>query len=256
MPSCSKATHPSGVEILFEEDTHRYSSTVGGRELTYTSGTTFVHKFFPPFDPTGEILRRKAAKEGKEPEALKAEWDANRDASCLFGTRTHAICEDVLLGRDKRYKPLNEKEERTFAQGADMAAKFRKGLDILGVEKIVFSPFLPNPIAGTIDLLARSRKDGSVLILDWKTNKSIDRYNRYNKFGLDPIGHVPDLNFYHYSLQLSLYQYLLTLGKYVPEGSKFKRAIIHLTETGHEIIMLPDMTSEVKDMIIRDSMKR
>lgn len=256
MPSCSKATHPSGVEILFEEDTHRYSSTVGGTELTYTSGTTFVHKFFPPFDPTGEILRRKAAKEGKEPEALKAEWDANRDASCLFGTRTHAICEDVLLGRDQRYRPLNEKEERTFAQGAVMAAKFRKGLDILGVEKIVFSPFLPNPIAGTIDLLARSRKDGSVLILDWKTNKSIDRYNRYNRFGLDPIRHVPDLNFYHYGLQLSLYQYLLTLGGYVPEGSKFKRAIIHLTEAGHEIIMLPDMTSEVKDMIIRDSMRR
>lgn len=81
-----------------------------------------------------------------------------------------------------------------------MAETFRSRLDILDVEKIVFSPFLPTPIAGTIDLLARSRKDGSVLILDWKTSKTIDRDNRWNKFGLDPIGHIPDLNFYHYSI--------------------------------------------------------
>lgn len=99
MPACSKATHPSGVEIVFTEDDHRYSSVLNGREIEYTSGTTFVHKFFPEFDSTGEILRRKAAKLGKTPAALKAEWDANRDASCIFGTRVHSVCEDVLLGR-------------------------------------------------------------------------------------------------------------------------------------------------------------
>ena len=102
MPACSKATHPSGVEIVFTESDHRYSSVVNGKELEYTSGTTFVHKFFPEFDPTGEILRRKAAKLGKTPEALKAEWDANRDASCVFGTKCHSVCEDILLGRTCR----------------------------------------------------------------------------------------------------------------------------------------------------------
>ena len=102
MPACSKAVHPSGVEIVFTENDHRYSSVINGKELEYTSGTTFVHKFFPEFDPTGEILRRKAAKLGKTPEALKAEWDANRDASCVFGTRVHSVCEDVLLSRTCR----------------------------------------------------------------------------------------------------------------------------------------------------------
>lgn len=134
-----------------------------------------------------------------------------------------------------------------------MANRFRRGLDVLDVEKIVFSPFLPHPVAGTVDLLARSKKDGSVLILDWKTNKSIDTENKWNKFGFEPIDHIPDLNYWHYSLQLSLYQYLLMIGKYVPTGSKFKRAIIHLTETGHEIIQLPDLTREIRDMIIWDS---
>ncbi len=117
-----------------------------------------------------------------------------------------------------------------------MAEKFRQGLDVLGVEKIVFNPFLPHPIAGTIDLLARSRKNGDILILDWKTNKSIDLENRWDKYGLDPIKHVPDTALGHYECQLSLYQYLLVLGKYFPPETKFKRAIIHLTETGHKII--------------------
>ena len=79
-----------------------------------------------------------------------------------------------------------------------MANAFRKNLDILAVEKIVFNPFLPRPIAGTIDLLARSRKDGSIIIGDWKTNKALDKENKWNKFGLDPIRHIPDTPLGHY----------------------------------------------------------
>ena len=103
MPSCSKAIHPSGVTIDFFEDSHRYVSVLNGREIEYMSGTTFVHKFFPEFDPDGKILERCALREGKTPAQLKKEWDDNRDASCLFGTRVHAICEDVLLGRKPRF---------------------------------------------------------------------------------------------------------------------------------------------------------
>ena len=125
MPACSKATHPSGVEIVFTENDPRDSVAVNCTELDYTAGTTFVHMFFPKLDPTGEILRRKAAKLGKTPEALKAEWDANRDASCVFGTRCHAIFEDVLLARKKRFEPVNDKEKNTFEQGIKIANLFR-----------------------------------------------------------------------------------------------------------------------------------
>jgi len=104
----------------------------------------------------------------------------------------------VLLGRERRNKPENEKERLTFEQGALMANAFRSSLDILAVEKIVFNPYLPTPIAGTIDLLARSRKNGDILILDWKTNKSIDTENKWGKYGLDPIKHMPDMPLGHY----------------------------------------------------------
>lgn len=236
---------------MFEEETHRYSSLIDGKEVTYTSGTCFCGKFFPQFDPTGKITERCAQKEGITVEALKAKWAAKGKASCIFGTKVHSICEDVILGRDIREKsPADLKETNTFAVAKKVASKFKQSLDILGVEKVVFDCDLPTPIAGTIDLFARSRKDGSYLILDWKTNQTIETENPYKKFCLDPISHIPDNSFYHYALQTSLYQFLLKFGKYVPKDAKFKRAIIHLMENSYKIYELPDLTSEIKDMLI------
>lgn len=248
MPACSKAKNPRGAEIIFEELAHTYRSTINGQEIKYTSGTGFVGQYFPPFDPTGEITKRCAAKEGITVEEIQAKWKKKGQDSCRFGTRCHEVCEDVELGRTIQNTAQNVKEEETFKQAIKMATAFRSRLNILGVEKIVFDPGLR--ISGTIDLFGQSRKDGTYIIIDHKTNASIDTENKYNKFALDPISHVPDLNFYHYALQLNLYEYLLKFGSYVPKDAKFKLFLNHLTETSAKLIELPDMQSEIREMLI------
>jgi len=249
MPACSKAKNPAGVEIIFEELSHRYTSTINGKEIQYTSGTGFIGQFFQPFDPTGEITARCAKREGLTVEEIQAKWKAKGAASCKFGTRCHEVCEDVELGREIRNTAENAKEVATFKNAVKMATAFRNKLDILGVEKIVFDPDLR--IAGTIDLFAKSRKDPETyIIIDHKTNASIDTENKYDKYGLDPIDHVDDTNFFHYALQLNLYEYLLKYGHYVPQYAKFKLYLNHLTETSGKLIELPDMQSEIKDMMI------
>lgn len=42
MPGTSKAKNPKGIEIVFEEESHSYTSVVCGKELSYVSGTTFL----------------------------------------------------------------------------------------------------------------------------------------------------------------------------------------------------------------------
>ena len=249
MPSTSRAKHPSGIEIEFFEDLHKYVSTIRGQEVTYTSGTQFLHKFFKPFDPDGEIAKRCAAKEGCTVEEIKAKWaKAGRDASCL-GTRVHECCEDIELGRKElRNKPTSLKEEKMFKHAVDMARRFYAGFDILGVEKIVFSPSLK--IAGTIDLFARSKKDGTYIIGDHKTNKSIDLEDKWNKFALPPISHLHDINGVCYGLQLNLYEYLLKREGYVPRDAKFKLFLNHITEDGAKLIPMPDYQLEIRDMLI------
>lgn len=249
MPGSSKAKHPRGWEIEFFEDSHKYVSTINGQEVKYISGTQFLHKFFKPFDPDGEIARRCAMKEGCTVDEIKEKWaKAGREASAL-GTKVHECCEDIELGRKElRNKPANDKEAKMMEHAVSMAKRFYAGFDILGVEKIVFSPSLR--IAGTIDLFARSKKDGTYIIGDHKTNKSIDLEDKWNKLALPPISHLHDINGVHYSLQLSLYEYLLKREGYVPRDAKFKRFLNHITVDGAKLIPMPDYSLEIRDMFI------
>jgi hypothetical protein len=52
--------------------------------------------------------------------------------------------------------------------------------------------------------------DGTLSIYDWKRSKNITRINNFNKFALPPqLCHLPDSNFWHYSLQLNIYRKIL-----------------------------------------------
>lgn len=246
MPGTSTSKNPFGIEITFEEKSHKYWSKIGDKTIYYTSGTTFVHRFVPEFDEM-RVSELVAKKRGITQKEVLDEWHRKRDESCYFGTKVHETAEDVLNGRPFRNTPQNPKEEIVFGRAKAFANKFKNELDILGVEQIVFDHRLK--IAGTIDLLARSKKDGSVLVLDWKTNAEIKKENDFEKC-LDPIGHLDNCNFWHYALQLNLYQFLLTFGGYYPKDTKFKRAIIHINTDMAEVIQLPDLQSEIKDMMI------
>lgn len=131
---------------------------------------------------------------------MKARWAAKGKESCRLGTRCHETIEDVLLGRQLRNVAEDETEAKRFENGMAMAKKIMGVAEIVGVEKIVFDYELG--IAGTIDLLARSKKDGTWLVIDHKTNAEIPERNenQWNKFGLGPVSHVPDTAFWHYAL--------------------------------------------------------
>lgn len=248
MPSCSTSENPRGVIITFIEETHKYFSTINGQEITYTSGTQFLGKYFPKFDPTGEITARCAKKAGCTVEEIKARWDAKGKESCRLGTRLHETIEDVLLKNDFRNTPENDEEQQRFNNGIKMGQKLLQTVDILGVEKIVFSDRLR--IAGTIDLFAKSRKDDTYLIIDHKTNKEIEQENKYKKYCLGPISHIDDTNYMHYALQLNLYQYLLKYEQYVPKNAKFRLFLNHVTSEDAKLIELPDLQLEIRDLVI------
>lgn len=249
MPACSTAEHPSGIKITFEEDTHKYSSIINGVEITYISGTQFLSQFFPKFDPDGTITARCAKREGITVDEMKARWAAKGKESCRLGTRMHECCEDIELGRSLRNTAENEVEQKRFDNAIKMANAFRQRLDILGVEKIVFDPELR--IAGTIDLFAQSRKNKNYVIIDHKSNAEIERDNKYRKYCLDPISHLDDTSFIHYALQLNLYSYLLKKNKYVPGDAKFQYFLNHVTPEKAELIELPDLQLEIRDMMIK-----
>ena len=62
---------------------------------------------------------------------------------------------------------------------------------------------------GTIDALMYNTKLNCYSIIDWKTSKRFDTTNHFEKYMKAPFDNVLHCNTAEYSLQLSLYKYIL-----------------------------------------------
>ena len=143
---------------------------------------------------------------------IQKEYDDNRNKSCERGTKIHAEFENL-------YYTKPEHDLKKFGLGGKFTCK--KGYYELDLDKGVYPEFLISlaskdgilKVAGQIDLLI---KDGNeITLIDYKTNKEIkkksyfDMNTKTNLMMKYPLNNLMDCNYYHYTLQLSLYAYLL-----------------------------------------------
>lgn len=137
-------------------------------------------------------------------------YDAKRNASCEIGTAIHLEKETEL------YVP--EPNVKKYGLGGKFTCE--KGYYQLDLPKAVYPEFLISHdfgggvrICGQLDLLIKDGVD--IYIYDHKTNDSIDKQSYFDRKTKSyqmmkyPLNNVMDSNFWHYSLQLSLYFYLL-----------------------------------------------
>ena len=77
-------------------------------------------------------------------------------------------------------------------------------------------------------MVFENRQDGTLWIYDWKRCKQIE-YEPFSKhcYAKTPcLAHLPDTNFWHYSLQLNLYKFILE-SKYGKRVSKMSLVCLH-----------------------------
>jgi hypothetical protein len=115
-------------------------------------------------------------------------------------------------------------------------------------------------IAGSIDMVYEvidlttmtdptTITDPTLAIYDWKRCREITKTNRANKFATHPaIEHLPDTNYWHYALQLNLYKYILQT-KYDKKITDLYIIVLHPEAQNYQRIKLPDLQSEVADLI-------
>ena len=178
--------------VLFHPQTHTYFKK--GKQLQ--SVTSYIDTLKEKFD-TELIGERYAKKHSLNKEVLLKEWSNNGEKTRTEGTALHLIFE-TYFKRFELLKPVNEKQYQ--------AVKFINDYFING--KLIFSScediIYNDNLAGTRDAVVKNDK-GEYFIFDWKTSKEISKEN-YGRFMLDPFQQLPDANFFHYSLQLRLYQ--------------------------------------------------
>lgn len=199
--------HPRDDFISFEEGPHIY--TVCGERGTYTSVTTWNHGHFSHFNADEVIDKMMSGKNWKDPnykyygmtrEQIKAIWDKNRDAASGSGTQMHYDIECYWNGMEVK----NESIE--FSYFKQFVADF-PGLKPYRTEWMVY--YEEVKISGSIDMVFQNEK-GEFEIYDWKRSKDIVYDNAFGKNALTQcISHLPDTNFWHYSLQLNTYKKIL-----------------------------------------------
>jgi len=93
-------------------------------------------------------------------------------------------------------------------------------LDLSGLKDGIYSELIlysdKYRIAGKADWIRK--KGNKIFIRDYKTNKKAITKNNYGKFMLYPFHNIPDAVYYHYSLQLNIYGFLLYEFGYDIEG--------------------------------------
>jgi hypothetical protein len=195
--------HPRDVNISFEDIGHVY--TILGKK-DHTSVTTWIKQFFSKFNADLIIDRMmKGAKWpeskyfGKTKEEIKEEWNQNGQSAAKLGTEMHKMFEDYYNGLPVNTETLEYSYFEKFIADHAHMKPYRS-------EWTVYDEDLK--ISGSIDMTFLN-EDGTLSIYDWKRCKSIEKETLYRQYAKAPIQHIPDTNFWHYTLQLNTYKMLL-----------------------------------------------
>jgi ATP-dependent exoDNAse (exonuclease V) beta subunit len=200
-----KNPHPRDKFISFDEGPHIY--TVHG-DSTFTSVTTFIHSHFSDFDADAVIdnMMPKIMTDptykyyGLTREQIKSQWAANGKIASSSGTDMH---NDI----EKYYNDVPvENNSIEFAYFKKFVADFPQ-LKPYRTEWTVY--YEEVKLSGSIDMIFEN-PDGSLQIYDWKRSKGIEYEAYRDKCAKTKcISHLPDSNFWHYSLQLNIYRKIL-----------------------------------------------
>lgn len=200
-------SHPRDKFITFDEGPHIY--TVHGKQ-GYTSVTTWNHEHFEKFDEDKIIENILSSSRKNDPkykyygmtkEDIKKSWDKNREQASSLGTKMHYDIECYYNNIDNQNKSLEFDYFKKFVKDYPELKAYRTEWTIYHEEI---------KISGSIDMVFKNEKTDTYEIYDWKRCKQIEYENMSKKTAITPcISHLPDANFWHYSLQLNTYRKIL-----------------------------------------------
>ena len=263
----SNFSHPRDKFIKFYSRGHKYEITTDPKSK-YTSVTTWNHKHFPKFDPDAVIQNIFKSKGwgpdhkywGMTAEQIKESWKSNGEAVSGAGTDLHERIECFM--NDNRFNFQYTQKELYEIYRSELKDKTNEQIEWeyfiqfvkdhpdlkpYRTEWMIYDEDLK--LAGSIDMVYEN-SDGTLSIYDWKRSKEITKSNSWNKFAINPlIDHLPDTNFWHYSLQLNTYKAILER-KYEKEVTELFLVRLHPNAEcqSYELLEVPILTKEICDL--------
>lgn len=244
-----KNRHPRDLCIEFDEPTHRY--TVNGTSAGWISCTAFLHTFFPHFNPDSTI--RKMMKSPKWPQSkyygltaaqIKEQWNKSGKDASEAGTLMHLAIE---MFHNSAHDSIDEsvKETPEWKYFQNFWKECGDDLEPYRTEWEVWSE--EHKLAGSIDMIYKKKSDGTYVIYDWKRSKDIKTDNMFET-GYPPVQHLPNTNYWHYTLQLNVYKWFLETF-YGLKVSDLYLIVLHPDNKNYRRLRLNILGDEVQSML-------
>jgi hypothetical protein len=202
--------------IIFNSDGHQYISVLPDG-IEWVSVSQLISNFKEEFLPIPMSIKcsknKKSKWYGMDPEEIRWVWKNKADRSCEVGTKYHAVQEAELLSC--------ETIEMYGEEFKVQAPIVEDGVKKAPEQKIENGWVYPEHMcylktAGVCGQVDRVEIINNVLsVVDFKTNEKIETESYFNPYSgkskmmLAPLSHIEDSNFWHYSLQLSTYAYMM-----------------------------------------------
>lgn len=201
--------------LQFTSHDHKYTSIDPNDTTQWLSVTRFVEQFKPHFDSGGMAQKSSRNKKSKwygmKEEEILMVWAAEAKRSTDLGTWYHSKREEELLQKphhimDNHFLPIITpivKDEIKYSPDQQLS-------EGIYPEHLVYHQ--EAGLCGQSDLVYVI--GNKVHLGDYKTNKKIEQYGFRDFHGRTakmkaPLDHLDDCNFTHYSLQLSIYMYMI-----------------------------------------------
>ena len=250
----------NSIKFYSRDHTYKINDVV-----TPLSVTRFLNIFSPYFD-TKQRAQKTALKQNIDVQTVLREWDYEKEVACFKGTILHNYIDNFL---NKKILPLNKEEIDLFFKQKQKELNIKDDF-ILKIAKLIiqFKSFYNNfyknrfihfkseyvvgdvddtMICGTIDNLSVCKESNTLYILDYKTNKKFTTINNYNTYLNYPVNALQDTKLNIYSLQLSMYGYILQ--KYTNLTPKYILVWFNEENDTYKLYDGIDYTLEIKSMI-------
>ena len=213
--------------------------------------TKFLHCFFSEFDADKVIANMKKSPKwpeskyfGMTDQEIIDTWDKSGKEASGAGTNMHLAIEQHLNGALNRIDPV-VKETKEWEYYMNFWRDVNQDLEPYRTEWEVWDE--EHKLTGSIDMVFKRKSDGAFVIYDWKRSKEIKMENKWGS-GLGPMNHLPDSNYWHYTLQLNVYRWFLQK-HYGLKIVDLCIVIFHPNNTNYQKFKLNILDDEIEDML-------
>lgn len=220
------------MSLTFKEEGHIYQSVDPSENIKWNSVTSVISKIKPKFDAPTQALKSSKNKKSKwyniPPDKIQEIWKNETLRAITLGSFYHNQREQNLLSCETiQREGLNLPIIHPIIKDGIKYAPDQKVKDGIYPEHFIYLKSVG--VCGQAD---RIEIVNNVLnVYDYKTNKEIKQESFVSWDGkrdtlLPPLSHLDNCNLVHYTLQLSIYMYMML--KHNPNLKPGKLTIEHI----------------------------